>query len=142
MVENGYTEYNTAAALQRRQMIDIYIFSFCFAPPLITSIMPPFMIYAHTQKFANWQIFISCVHPNLTVCCWGSWSPICQIMYGYNIHPSKLHIDFWIVHSLFLTEYLMLVRKFQKNFEHGIHTHSYNVILTVCFSSVNKTVNK
>jgi hypothetical protein len=25
MVENGYTEYNTAAALQRGQMIDIYI---------------------------------------------------------------------------------------------------------------------
>jgi hypothetical protein len=38
MVENGYTEYNTAAAFQRRQMIDIYIFSFCFAPPLNTSI--------------------------------------------------------------------------------------------------------
>ena len=53
MVENGYTEYNTAAALQRGQMIDIYIFSFCFVPPLTTSIMPPFMIYAHTQKFAN-----------------------------------------------------------------------------------------
>ena len=52
MVENGYTEYNTAAALQRGQMIDIqmYIFSFCFVPPLTTSIMPPFMIYAHTQK--------------------------------------------------------------------------------------------
>ena len=46
MVENGYTEYNTAAALQRGQMIDIYIFSFCFVPPLTTSIMPPFMIYA------------------------------------------------------------------------------------------------
>jgi hypothetical protein len=30
------------------------------------------------------------------------------IMYGYKIHPSKLHIKFWIVHSLFLTEYLML----------------------------------
>jgi hypothetical protein len=26
MVENGYTEYNTAAALQRGQMIDIYFF--------------------------------------------------------------------------------------------------------------------
>jgi hypothetical protein len=26
MVENGYTEYNTAAALQRGQMIDIYIY--------------------------------------------------------------------------------------------------------------------
>lgn len=36
----------------------------------------------------------------------------------------------------------MLVRKCQKNFEHGTHMHSYNVILTVCFSSVNKTVNK
>ena len=46
MVENGYTEYNTAAALQRGQMIDIYIFSFCFVPPLTTSIMPPYMIYA------------------------------------------------------------------------------------------------
>jgi hypothetical protein len=70
-----------------------FCFSFCFVPPLTTSIMPPFMIYAHrgsTQKFANWQIFISCGHPNLTVCCWGSWPSICQIMYGYNIHPSKL----------------------------------------------------
>ena len=36
----------------------------------------------------------------------------------------------------------MLVRKCQKNFEHGTHMHSYHVILTVCFSSVNKTVNK
>ena len=86
----------------------IFIFSFCFVPPLTTSIMPHFMIYAYTQKFANWQIFISCGHPNLTVCCWGSWPPICQIMYRYNIHPSKLHINFWIVHSLFLTEYIML----------------------------------
>jgi hypothetical protein len=31
MVENGYTEYNTAAALQRGQMIDIYIY-FRFVP--------------------------------------------------------------------------------------------------------------
>ena len=36
----------------------------------------------------------------------------------------------------------MLVRKCQKNFEHDTHMHSYNVILTVCFSSVNKTVKK
>ena len=33
MVENGYTEYNTAAALQRGQMIDIYMFVlFCSSP--------------------------------------------------------------------------------------------------------------
>jgi hypothetical protein len=30
----------------------------------------------------------------------------------------------------------------QKNFEHDTRMHSYNVILTVCFSSVNKTVKK
>ena len=33
MIENGYTEYNTPAALQRGQMIDIYFFVlFCSSP--------------------------------------------------------------------------------------------------------------
>ena len=47
MVEHGCTEYNnTPAALQRGQMINIYIYSFYFVPPLTTSIIPPFIIYA------------------------------------------------------------------------------------------------
>jgi hypothetical protein len=68
-------------------------------------------------------------------------------MYVYNIHPSKLHIDFWIVHSLFLTEYLVLsgdiivksiiqkatemLNACQKMPEKLWAWHSYNVILTV-----------
>jgi hypothetical protein len=72
----------------------IYIFSFCFVPTLTTSIMPPFMIYAHTQKFANWQIFISCGHPNLTVCCWGNWPRIALtavLLISFCMEPSEIH---------------------------------------------------
>jgi hypothetical protein len=41
MVENGYTEYNTAAAaLQRGQMIDIYIFVlFCSSPQSTSTLL-------------------------------------------------------------------------------------------------------
>ena len=68
-----------------------------------------------------------------------------------------MHITFWIVHSLFLTEYIVLsgdiivksiiqkatemLNACQKMTEKLWAWHSYNVILT-CFSSVHKTVKK
>ena len=48
MTENGYTEYNTPAALQRGQMIDIYLFVLFLFLPFYDLCRP-----AHTQKFAT-----------------------------------------------------------------------------------------
>jgi hypothetical protein len=54
MVQNGYTEYNTPAVLQRGQMIDIYIFVLFCSSPLTAVLLINF--YMEPSEIHNTQI--------------------------------------------------------------------------------------